>query len=548
MTERTRRAAVGGAAAAFWLAGATAAAPLSGGHPLFGLAQVVIDTSPGWLATFVIETFGKLAQPLLVAGMGAGVLAFGATLGAVWDRLPPAVRGWWFVAGGLLAVTAGTHVLAGVTSVTTLGAATLLAAGPAAGFLVLAARRPAGRAVPAGRRPVLQGVGVALAGAAGIGAVARTVTPEEGTDDTEPLPGNTDTPDGTGNSTDEPDPVTATAKRQDGTTVTATVTPTPTATPEVLRKERIGEVTVTEIEGAGQFGFDFTGMPRAVTPADGHYVIDKNVDDPDVDASRWTLSVGGPAAEESFELSFDDLTGHEESRDQVVTMVCISNLVGEGLISTGRWRGIPLASLVERAGPTDDAVDIVTEAADGYTEGIPWEYVRDHPEVLLAYGLDGQTLPTEHGAPARLLIPGRYGMKSTKWVTGIEVSDADHQGYWDERGWDEEAVVKTLSYIRAAQRRGDRIAVGGVAYAGLDGVRSVEVSLDGGETWTEADLEDPPGEHAWRRWRYVVERPPGELEVVPRAIDDTGTRQTSEETPPHEGAGATGWHRESFDL
>jgi len=551
MTGRTKRAAVGGAAAAFWLAGATAAAPLSGGHPLFGLAQAVIDTSPGWLATFVIETFGKLAQPLLVAGMGATVLAFGATLGAVWDRLPPAA-GVWPAAAGLLVATAGTYVLAGVTSLPTLGVATVLAAAPAVAFLALATRRlgepSGGQAVPTGRRPVLQGVGVALAGAAGVGAVARTVGPQEGTDETEPLPDNTDTPEAAGSSADTPGPATATAKRQQGTTVAATVTPTPTATPDVLREERVGEITITEVEGAGQFGFDFTGMPLAVTPMDGHYVIDKNVDDPEIDASRWTLSVGGPAAEDSFELSFDDLTGHEESRDQVVTMVCISNLVGEGLISTGRWRGVPLASLVERAGPTDEAVDIVTEAADGYTEGIPWEYVRDHPEVLLAYGLDGQTLSTEHGAPARLLIPGRYGMKSTKWVTGIEISDADHEGYWDERGWDEEAVVNTLSYIRAAQRRGDRVAVGGVAYAGLDGVSAVEVSLDGGETWTEADLEDPPGEYAWRRWRHVVERQPGALDVVTRTIDGTGTRQTGEETPPHEGGGATGWHRESFEL
>jgi len=555
--DRVRRAGLGAICVAFWLVGATAAAPLADGHPLFGLAQASIDASPGWLATLVIETFGKLAQPLLVAGMGIGILAFGAALGAVWHRLPAAVRGRPVaLGGGLLVTTAGTFVLAGVTVPAIVAGVTVLTTVPVAAFLALSLRDgtgvAGGGADASRRRPILQGLGVALVGAVGVAGATRTLVPDEsGTDQPQELPAE---PDASAGGSDTPAPeatdVTATAKRQEGTTRTATptVTATPTATPEVLRRERMGQIRITEVDADGPFGFDFTGMPRTVTPAAGHYVIDKNVDDPEIDTDDWTLSVGGPAAEDAYELDFDDLTGHEESRDQVTTLLCISNEVGDGLVSTGRWRGIPLKTLVERAGPTDAAMDIVTRAADGYTEGIPWEYVREHPEVLLAYGLGGKTLPTEHGAPARLLIPGRYGMKSTKWITDIEVSDADHEGYWDQRGWSEVAVINMFSYIRAAQRRGDRVAVGGVAYAGLTGVQSVEVSLDGGETWGRADIEEPPGEYAWRRWRHDVERARGTVDVVTRMTDATGTRQTSEETAPHEGGGSTGWHQASFEV
>ncbi|MFB6150912.1 MAG: molybdopterin-binding protein, partial [Haloarculaceae archaeon] len=116
------------------------------------------------------------------------------------------------------------------------------------------------------------------------------------------------------------------------------------------------------------------------------------------------------------------------------------------------------------------------------------------------------------------------------------------------RGWVEEAVVNTLSYVRAVQRRGDRVGVGGVAYAGRRGVDRVEVSVDGGETWTDAALEAPPSPHAWRRWRSVVKRPArSSLSVVTRATDGEGTRQTSRETGSHPG-GSTGWDRIDLTL
>ncbi|MFC7195644.1 molybdopterin-dependent oxidoreductase [Halosimplex aquaticum] len=306
-------------------------------------------------------------------------------------------------------------------------------------------------------------------------------------------------------------------------------------------------MVVSVADTNADFGYEFTGMPAAVGSADDHYVVDKAVSNPNVDAGRWSLSVRGAVAE-PFELDLSALLTHAAARDMTVTTACISNVVGGDLISTAEWRAVPVRALLAEAGVADGAVDVVTRAADGYTEAIPWEVVRDREDVVLAVGMDGRTLPKAHGFPARLLIPGRYGMKSTKWVEAIEVSTGDHEGYWEARGWVEEAVVNTLSSVRAVQRRGDRVAVGGVAYAGRRGIDRVEVSLDGGDSWADAALEDPPSTHAWRRFRLVAESPDsGPKDVVVRATDGEGNRQTREETGPHPG-GSTGWHGVTVSL
>ena len=529
----------GAVGALLWVTGTALVAPLAGGAPLVGLAQFVIEASPGAVSTTAIEALGKGAQPALVAGLGIAALAAGAALGAYWSRVPGSLRRPAVLVPVALAGTAAAVATVAGPSLE-LAAATLLGALP----LVVYGLAPGGTlsigapSADADRRPFLGSLGAAVLGLVGVGAVsgARTVlfpgASDEDDGGTEPLPALDGDPQ---------------AAKESGTTDGAGAGATVTATPEVSSSERTGQVTVSTAETDADFGFDFEGMPRPVTPLGSHYVVDKTIDDPEIDDDTWSLSVGGAAAGESYELGFDDLLDHPESTSQVVTMVCISNQVGGDLVSTGRWRGVPLRALVEQAAPDGEVVDVVTKSADGYTEALPWAYVRDHPEVLVAYGLNGRTLSTEHGAPARLLVPGRYGMRSTKWLTDVELSTADHVAYWEERGWDEEAVVNTLSYIRAVQRRGGRVAVGGVAYAGFRGVDRVEVSLDGGDTWLDADLEEPPGELAWHRWRAVTERAPGELSVRTRATDGTGEVQTKIPSQPHP-AGSTGWHRKTVDL
>jgi DMSO/TMAO reductase YedYZ molybdopterin-dependent catalytic subunit len=335
-------------------------------------------------------------------------------------------------------------------------------------------------------------------------------------------------------------------KRDTGRTVTSTAT----ATAGGSSASGGGSTSVTTAADAGTdgdgdaedpFGFDFSGMPARVGSVDDHYVVDINTSDPEVNADQWSLGVYGHV-DTRLALSHRELLEREDMVSRPVTMVCISNEVGGQLIDTTTWQGIPLAALLEEAGVRDGAVDVVTRAVDGYSEAIPIEVAREN-RVMLAVGADGMTLTPEHGFPARLLIPGRYGMKSTKWVEGIEVVTEEHDAYWETRGWDEEAVVNALSYIRGIDRAGSQSAVGGVAYAGTRGIRRVEVSVDGGDTWTDADLEEPAGRYSWRRWRHVFDRDLSRsYEVVVRAIDGEGTLQTDEESPPHPG-GSTGWHR-----
>ena len=538
MTADVRGAFRGAVGALLWVAGTALVAPLVGGVPVVGVAQFVIEASPGAVSTTAIEILGKGAQPALVAGLGVTALAAGAALGAYSSRVPdtlgrPAVL--------IVTALAGTAAVVATVAGPSLGFATavLLGALPVVVYVLALTGAVSFGAPGAGgdRRPFLGSLGAAVLGLVSVGAVsgAQAVlssgTGGGGDTTTEPLPELDDDPQ---------------AAKEAGTTDGAGAGATVTATPEVRRVERDGQVTVSTAETDAGAGFDFEGMPQPVTPLGSHYVVDKTIDDPDIDDEGWSLSVGG-AAGESYDLSFGDLLEHPESTSQVVTMVCISNQVGDDLISTGRWRGVPLRALVEQAAPENGVVDIVTKSADGYTEAVPWAYVRDHPEVLVAYGLNGRTLATEHGAPARLLVPGRYGMRSTKWLTDIELSASDHEAYWEERGWDEEAVVNTLSYLRAVQRRGDRVAVGGVAYAGLRGVDRVEVSVDGGDTWLDATLEDRPGEFTWHRWRAVTGQPSGELTVQTRATDGTGKVQTKVPSRPHP-AGSTGWHRKTLEL
>lgn len=332
------------------------------------------------------------------------------------------------------------------------------------------------------------------------------------------------------------------------TTGTTTPTSTPSASRERVdtRRETRGVVVSTSGTEA-PFGFDFEGMPSRVGTADDHFVVDKNVSPPRVNGDQWTLTIDG-ATERSIEHTFGDLRNHPARLEQTVTMVCISNAVGGNLIGTTKWIGIPVRTLLEEAGVAENAVDVVTRAADGYSEALPWSVVRERDDILLAVGMDGKTLPTRHGFPARLLIPGRYGMKSTKWVTEFELARSDHEAYWEKRGWEEQAVVNTLSSIRAVQRRDGTVAIGGIADAGIRGIRRVEVSVDGGDTWTETTLEDSPSPFAWRRWLLTVDRKDtGPLEVVVRATDATGARQTSERTGPHPG-GSTGWHSVTVSL
>jgi DMSO/TMAO reductase YedYZ molybdopterin-dependent catalytic subunit len=186
---------------------------------------------------------------------------------------------------------------------------------------------------------------------------------------------------------------------------------------------------------------------------------------------------------------------------------------------------------------------VVFRSADGYSDSLTIAVARDDA-TLIAVGMDGEALTLDHGFPARLLGIGTYGMKNPKWITSIEVVGAPYTGYWEERGWSRDAIVKTTTRFDTPSPgstvRGDT-TIAGVAFAGDRGISRVEVSTDGGATWATAGLEPPLSSFTWVRWRYPWSADgPGTYTLRARAFDGSGTSQPSTFAPPHPD-GASGY-------
>ena len=287
-----------------------------------------------------------------------------------------------------------------------------------------------------------------------------------------------------------------------------------------------------------------TGVSPAITPAGNFYVVSKNFTDPVVDGSTWRLHVGG-MVDRPLTLTLDELR-RLPATSQYVTLECISNDVGGELMSTGAFTGVRLADLVGLASPQSRAGWVGFKARDGYTESLPLTTVQASPEILVAYDLDGAPLPTSHGYPARILIPGRYGMKGPKWLDGIDLGTQETRGYWEQQGWDHNAVVRTTSRIDSP-RDSDIVHIGaidlaGVAFAGTRGISKVEYSTDGGSTWNQASMDAPLSNLTWTLWRasWTPSRE-GAYRLVVRATDGSGAVQASGSAPSFPG-GATGYH------
>jgi DMSO/TMAO reductase YedYZ molybdopterin-dependent catalytic subunit len=285
-------------------------------------------------------------------------------------------------------------------------------------------------------------------------------------------------------------------------------------------------------------------LPPAITPTEDFYTVSKNIVDPSVNAQNWVLVVEGEV-EQDVGFTYEDIL-EMESVKQITTLECVSNTVGGEYISNAEWTGIPLRTILEQAGLRDGVVDIALHAEDDYSDSIPLEKaVQD--EVILAYEINGEPLPDEHGYPLRLIVPGIYGMKHVKWINRIEAVPERYSGYWQERGWSYEAPVQTMSKIvtpfyQTTVPIGDETLVGGVAFSGDRGISKVEISLDSGQTWIEAEVEDPLSDSSWVRWWY--DWTPEEEQshwILARAYEGDGTPQieTMREPLPD---GSTGLH------
>ncbi len=279
-------------------------------------------------------------------------------------------------------------------------------------------------------------------------------------------------------------------------------------------------------------------LPSLVTPTAAHYVVSKNaVADPVLDANSWRLILDGEV-NQPVQLDYNILR-RLPSVEVHKTLECISNFTAQchlaffgcDLISTARWRGARLRDVLQLAGGLKSGVvSLEVRSADEYSSSIPPELALD-PGSLLVYEMNGQILPRVHGYPARLLVPGRYGMKNAKWVVGIRGHRQEHVDWYGQRGWSKTGFVRTMSRIdipaEGVQLPAGRHRIAGIAYAGDRGVSGVEFSGDG-QTWHPTVFLDPPlGRDTWMRWQAEFDIAAGQtLTLTSRAIDGTGAVQT----------------------
>ncbi|TPW04778.1 MAG: oxidoreductase molybdopterin binding protein, partial [bacterium] len=193
----------------------------------------------------------------------------------------------------------------------------------------------------------------------------------------------------------------------------------------------------------------------AITPNDEFYVTSYR-SPPAIRINEWELAIKG-LVESPATLRYPELLARPFA-SETVTLECVGNSVAGDAIGTALWEGVPLKALLAEAGVSARARKVVFRAADGYSDSLPMEQAMAG-DVLLAVKMNGVPLPQAHGFPARIIVPGVYGMKQVQWLAEIEVVDQDYKGYYQQKGWSEEATVKTMSRIDVPGH-GDRLRSG----------------------------------------------------------------------------------------
>jgi DMSO/TMAO reductase YedYZ molybdopterin-dependent catalytic subunit len=292
-------------------------------------------------------------------------------------------------------------------------------------------------------------------------------------------------------------------------------------------------------------------LPSFVTSNADFYRIDTALSVPQLSRSDWELKIHGMVDRE-ITYRFEDLQRFEVV-EKLVTLTCVSNPVGGDLISNAAWTGYRVRDLLAEAGVAPDTDMVLSMSIDGFTAGTPVEALTDDRGSLLAIGMNGEPLPTEHGYPARLVVPGLYGyVSATKWVVDLELTRFDRaEAYWTRLGWSARGPIKTESRIDVPRSGQDvprgPVTFGGVAWAQNRGVRAVEVRIDEGD-WQPAELGASYSNDTWRLWSFGWQATdPGLHTVTVRATDSTGAVQTSDAADPIPD-GATGWHTVSFAV
>jgi sulfane dehydrogenase subunit SoxC len=314
---------------------------------------------------------------------------------------------------------------------------------------------------------------------------------------------------------------------------------------------------------ARNHGMPLEALRYEITPVGMHYLL-THYDIPDVDPGRWRLTIGGHVAA-PLTLKLAELAARPRVT-RTLTLECAGNGRARLLprpvsqpwldeaVSTARWTGTPLAPLLAEARPLDGAVDVVFTGADHGTErGVEQDYQRAlsitealDGDALIAYEMNGAPLPPQHGAPARLIVPGWYGMAQVKWLSDLTVTAEPFAGFQQATAYrftqepDEPGEPVTRIRPRAlmippgfpdfmTRRRvvdAGEVQLRGRAWSGHAPIVRVEVSVDGGASWADAQLGPEVELGAWRSWtmRWLADQP-GDHELCARATDATGQVQ-----------------------
>jgi DMSO/TMAO reductase YedYZ molybdopterin-dependent catalytic subunit len=334
------------------------------------------------------------------------------------------------------------------------------------------------------------------------------------------------------------------------------------------------DITLQELQLAVRnHSMPLEALQFPITPVGLHYLL-IHFDVPAVDPAAWALTIGGHVRR-PMQLDLEQLRARP-AKTLTVTLECAGN--GRARLSprplsqpwlaeavgTAEWTGTPLGPLLDEAEPRAQAGDVVFTGMDRGIQGeIEQQYERSLPladcrrdEVLLAYEINGQPLPPQHGFPLRLIVPGWYGMAHVKWLRGITVLEGGFEGYQQATAYhlrlsdDDAGVPVTRMLPRAlmvppgipdfASRlrflAPSRQTLTGRAWSGYGEVTKVEVSVDGGLTWDSASLGDGLSEYAWRPWTFEWDATaPGEHELCVRATDAAGNIQPAAQSWNREG-------------
>lgn len=320
----------------------------------------------------------------------------------------------------------------------------------------------------------------------------------------------------------------------------------------LIAKAATGAVALAGVAYVGRFVLDTRSgkvggggneVALPITPNDEFYQVSKNFVDPNVGLGGWELQVTG-LVNQQMSFTYSDLTAMP-SVEQMATLTCISNEIGGDLIGNAVWTGVRLSDILAQTGINPITEKVAFFGADGYSDSFELSKALE-PSTIVAYLMNGEQLPDSHGFPARLIVPGKYGIKNGKWLRRMQLV-TEYRGYWQERGWTNVATIKTMSRFDVPGARAivplGPIDLGGVAFAGDRGIQRVEYSTDDGATWIEADELQIIGPLSWAIWRAVwTPAEAGAYELRVRATDGTGEVQTSDRADPVPD-GASGHHQ-----